>query len=177
MTRSLANSGDFDPTIDCGEGSGDVALIDYPQYGDVAASDCESVQEAAPNSFRIETELPPTRAPAPPLAVPPEAQPLNRFRFGGLKLDRRDGTARLQVMLPGAGRVTGAGHQVRRIARDSSRASIVALAIRPKRRLAKAMRRGKRRARVALKITFTPTNGTARSETKTLTLIRNAAPS
>lgn len=76
--RILANSGDFDPWIACGADA-DTALIDYPQYGDVAAGDCEDVREAEPNSFRIETlplpppaaEAPPTEAAPPPKQVPP----------------------------------------------------------------------------------------------------------
>jgi Ca2+-binding RTX toxin-like protein len=67
--RILANSGDFDPPIECGADA-DTALIDFVQFGDVAGPDCENVHEAAENSFRIETELevPPA---APPIATTP----------------------------------------------------------------------------------------------------------
>jgi len=54
----LANTEDSDPVIDCGEGT-DTALIDRSPYVDVAGPSCESVQEADPNSFKIETQLPP----------------------------------------------------------------------------------------------------------------------
>ncbi|HEY2334275.1 MAG TPA: hypothetical protein VGH58_04615 [Solirubrobacterales bacterium] len=64
----LANSGDYDPTIDCGADE-DKALIDHPEFGDVASPDCETVQEADRNSFRFETLLPPP--PPPPTAEPP----------------------------------------------------------------------------------------------------------
>jgi Ca2+-binding RTX toxin-like protein len=60
----LANSADYDPTIDCGEGL-DTAIIDRPPYGDVAASDCEEVFEADPNNFRKPTRLPAAVAPVP----------------------------------------------------------------------------------------------------------------
>jgi Ca2+-binding RTX toxin-like protein len=66
--RILANSGDFDPRIECGEGN-DVALIDFAKYGDVAAPDCERVQESPKNNFRLETELevpPVSETPVPP---------------------------------------------------------------------------------------------------------------
>jgi len=68
--RILANSGDFDPRIECGPGS-DVALIDFPVLNphDVASSDCENVQESPKNNFRLETELevpPESEVPAPP---------------------------------------------------------------------------------------------------------------
>ena len=57
--------------IDCGGDAGDVALVDHPQYGDAAPTGCERVVEADPNSFRIETELPPEDQPQPPLVEPP----------------------------------------------------------------------------------------------------------
>jgi Ca2+-binding RTX toxin-like protein len=61
----LANSGDADPVIDCGADT-DRALIDFAEYGDAAPLDCETVTEAAPNSFQAGTQLPP-----PPLDEPP----------------------------------------------------------------------------------------------------------
>ncbi|HEY6549843.1 MAG TPA: hypothetical protein VIY71_01440, partial [Solirubrobacterales bacterium] len=49
------------------------ALIDHPEFGDVAGANCETVHEGDPNSFRIET--PPTPPdpipPTPPNPVPP----------------------------------------------------------------------------------------------------------
>jgi Ca2+-binding RTX toxin-like protein len=68
----LANSGDFDPVIDCGDGI-DTAIIDRPQYGDVAADDCENVFEADPNNFRTTTRLRPAIAPRP--APPADTRP------------------------------------------------------------------------------------------------------
>ncbi len=72
----LANSGDLDPTIDCGEDV-DKAVIDRPQYGDVAAPDCENVYEADPNNFRNLTKLPAAVAPEPEPepAPPPDTTP------------------------------------------------------------------------------------------------------
>jgi hypothetical protein len=64
----LANSGDSDVSIDCGEGF-DTALIDFAtgEYEDPAPINCESVEERAPNSFR-----PPDTPPQePPLESPP----------------------------------------------------------------------------------------------------------
>jgi Ca2+-binding RTX toxin-like protein len=68
----LANSGDFDPTIDCGDDV-DTAIVDRPQWGDVAAPNCENVFEADPNNFRTMTRLQPAVAPPPP-APPPVAR-------------------------------------------------------------------------------------------------------
>jgi Ca2+-binding RTX toxin-like protein len=71
----LANSGDFDPTIDCGEEE-DTAIIDRAPFGDVAAADCENVFEADPNDFRLLTKLPRAVAPPPPKAdvKPPQTR-------------------------------------------------------------------------------------------------------
>jgi Ca2+-binding RTX toxin-like protein len=78
--RIFANSGDADPVIDCGGDTGDVALVDHPQYGDAAPIGCERVVEADPNSFRIETELPPEEQPQPPVVEPPPPPPPRRPR-------------------------------------------------------------------------------------------------
>lgn len=63
----LANSGDADSVVDCGAGT-DRALVDFAEIGDPVPVDCETVAEAAPNSFRFPTQLPP-----PPLEEPPPA--------------------------------------------------------------------------------------------------------
>lgn len=70
--RVLANSGDLDLPIDCGEGV-DTALIDHPEYGDVVGASCEDVHEGDPNSFRIETQLP-IPDPVPPVPPAPPAE-------------------------------------------------------------------------------------------------------
>jgi Ca2+-binding RTX toxin-like protein len=66
----LANSGDPDLVIDCGEGN-DIAFVDHPQYGDPVPIGCETVYEADPNSFRP-PDVPTGPAPAvsPPLRPP-----------------------------------------------------------------------------------------------------------
>jgi Ca2+-binding RTX toxin-like protein len=67
----LANSGDADPVIDCGDDI-DRALIDYPQYGDATPVNCEVVREAAPNSFQLLPDFPvPIPPPPPAVAKPP----------------------------------------------------------------------------------------------------------
>jgi Ca2+-binding RTX toxin-like protein len=72
----LANSGDSDLSIDCGEGF-DTALIDFSGL-DPAPVGCEDVEERAPNSFRPpnvpldpESPLGPAPGPAQPQSAPP----------------------------------------------------------------------------------------------------------
>ncbi|MGC1165648.1 MAG: hypothetical protein WA862_06030 [Solirubrobacterales bacterium] len=69
----LANSGDSDPVIDCGEDI-DRALIDFAQYGDATPVNCEVVREAAPNSFQLLPGFPIPIPPRPPV-VPAVKQP------------------------------------------------------------------------------------------------------
>jgi len=59
----LVNSGDSDPTVDCGEGF-DTALIDFAPIADGPPASCESVEERAPNSFRP-PDTPPDPEPEP----------------------------------------------------------------------------------------------------------------
>jgi Ca2+-binding RTX toxin-like protein len=85
----LANSGDSDAVIDCGEGF-DTAQIDIPtaEYADPAPNACEAVYERAPNSFRPPDTppVPEDQAQSPPVAVasqsrdrrPPRTQILHR---------------------------------------------------------------------------------------------------
>jgi Ca2+-binding RTX toxin-like protein len=69
----LANSGDSDPIIDCGEGF-DTALVDFaPAFSDGPPVNCESVEERAKDSFRP-ADTPPDPNPQPPtpeVAPPP----------------------------------------------------------------------------------------------------------
>jgi Ca2+-binding RTX toxin-like protein len=67
----LANSGDADPVIDCGDDI-DRALVDYPEYGDAVPVNCEAVREAAPNSFQLLPDFPIPTPPPPPAAAKPK---------------------------------------------------------------------------------------------------------
>jgi Ca2+-binding RTX toxin-like protein len=85
----LANSGDSDPLVDCGEGF-DTALIDFAPIVDGPPVNCESVEERAPNSFRPpdtptapEPQPPVTQAPPPPprpRPKPDRTPPATRLR-------------------------------------------------------------------------------------------------
>jgi Ca2+-binding RTX toxin-like protein len=75
----LANSGEPDPSIDCGADI-DRALVDHPEYGDAVPVNCEAVVEADPNSFQILPDFPiptppPAPTPSPPAPAPPATRP------------------------------------------------------------------------------------------------------
>lgn len=98
----LANSGDSDPTLDCGEGF-DTALIDFAPIVDGPPVGCESVEERAPNSFRPpdtppEPEAEPEVQPPPPPPPPPPPRdrqpPATRLRHHPPALLLADGPRR-----------------------------------------------------------------------------------
>jgi Ca2+-binding RTX toxin-like protein len=65
----LANSGDQDLVIDCGEGPEDSALIDEAPISDPTPIECEYVNQAPPESFEP-PPLPPQPPPPPPKPGP-----------------------------------------------------------------------------------------------------------
>lgn len=76
----LANSGDSDTEIDCGEGF-DTAQIDIPtsEYADPPPLACEAIYERAPNSFRPPDTPPEEVVPPPaPDTTPPATRILHR---------------------------------------------------------------------------------------------------
>lgn len=70
----LANSGDADPFIDCGDDV-DRALVDFAQFGDAAPLNCESVTESAKNSFQPQLPPPPLDPPSEDPPLPPVSEP------------------------------------------------------------------------------------------------------
>lgn len=69
----LANNGDDDVAINCGEGI-DTAVVDiHPTYNDPAPVECETVREAAPNNYRVSVTPPKPLTPPPP--PPPDVKP------------------------------------------------------------------------------------------------------
>jgi Ca2+-binding RTX toxin-like protein len=92
----LANSGDADLAIECGEGF-DTALVDHPEYGDPSPVACESVEARDPNSFRP-PDTPPDPDPEPesppPSTVPSSPPPAPAPAFTPLRAPRPPGQAR-----------------------------------------------------------------------------------
>jgi hypothetical protein len=81
--------------------------------------------------------------------------PSNSFRVGKLTLNRRKGTAKLTIFIPGPGKMTLAGAGLLRQATESKK----------RRKLA---HQGK--IKVTAKLTFLPTGGTARTKKKKIVL-------
>ena len=94
-------------------------------------------------------------------------KPSNRFKFGKLKRNRKNGTAKLAVILPGAGRVSLSGKGV--VGRSVSGTGTVKLLIKAKGKSKRTLRRtGK--VKVKVKVAFTPTGGDPNTQSKKVKL-------
>ncbi len=116
--------------------------------------------EGAEAVSRLNRELP-----------PPVALPSNEFAFGKLKRNKRKGTAKLTVELPGPGSLTLGGKGVKPEAREATAAGAVKLLVKAKGKRGKRLRkRGK--VKVKAEVSFTPTGGEPNTQTKPVKLIR-----
>lgn len=74
--------------------------------------------------------------------------------------DRREGKARVAIDVSGPGELTLSGKHLRKVAGDASKAGIVKLTVSPTGTLARKLIQ-RRTARTGVKVTFTPSGGTA----------------
>jgi hypothetical protein len=98
-------------------------------------------------------------------------RPSNRFKFDGVFVNDRRGTAKLALDVPGPGHLKLSGKGVKRVKKRASRAGNVRLAIRAK---GKAKRRliNRGKLKVHVKVRFKPEGGKPRSKSKTVKLAR-----
>jgi hypothetical protein len=126
----------------------------------------------------------PSWAPVPAAGTPPgtvspvtpiSTKVSNEFIFGKLKLNKKKGTAKLIVQVPGAGSLVLGGKGVKKSKASAKGAGTVKL---PVVSAAKAMKRltelGK--VKLTLKVTFTPAGGAPNTESKKVTLKKLPAP-
>lgn len=99
------------------------------------------------------------------------AAPPNGIAFGKVVRSKRKGTARLTVRLPAAGSLVLRGKNVERRYASVPAAGAVRVAVVPRGRLARALRRTGR-ATAQVRVSFTPEGGTARTERKKVRLVR-----
>jgi|GEM_PF-6149888 len=99
--------------------------------------------------------------------------PSNAFSFGRLKLNRKQGSATLQVKTPGAGTVflVGSPTVAPGLKTVKAKATVV-IPVKAKGKAAKTLKK-KGKVTLALKVRFTPTGGEVRIKTKTVKLVRS----
>jgi hypothetical protein len=97
------------------------------------------------------------------------AAPSNQFTLGKVKRNRRRGTARLTVLLPGPGEVDLFGNKVRKVERGTEAAGELRVPIRLK---ARAERKLNPDVKTKVKVSFTPAGGQTNTKAKLITLIK-----
>lgn len=112
-------------------------------------------------------------SPAPPPGGSPAPPPSNNFSFGKLKLNKKKGTATLTVIVPGSGTLVLAGKGVKGATKAAAGAGKVMLVVKA---TGRALKNLNAKGAVALKakVTFTPGGGSGRTQTKPLTLKKQA---
>jgi hypothetical protein len=93
----------------------------------------------------------------------------NRFKFGKLKLNRKNGTAVLTVEAPGSGDLTAKGKGIKRAKAKATKAGKVKLRLKPTPSGRETLE-DKHKLRVKLAVTFDPAGGSPRTQTKTVVL-------
>lgn len=110
-------------------------------------------------------------AKAPAAVEPIAAPPSNRFRFGRVLHNRRNGTVRLQVKLPGAGYIFLFGKKVHAVTRKPKAAGSMWLTLHARVELNKRLKKI-HRAPVRIRVTFTPNGGTPKTLHRSVALLR-----
>jgi hypothetical protein len=99
-----------------------------------------------------------------------QVRPLNDFTFGKVKRNKKKGTAKLPVNVPGPGSLSLAkSKKVKGTTKSAGAEGTVTLNVKPTRRTRKKLAE-KGKAKVAAKVTFTPTGGDPKTKTKKLKL-------
>jgi hypothetical protein len=106
-------------------------------------------------------------------STPPGKKPpplgSNRFKFGKLKLNRRNGTATLAVEVPGPGDLTAKGKGIKRATAKAAKAGKAKLRLKPTAAARETLAR-KHKLRVKVAVTFNPAGGSPRTKTKRVIL-------
>lgn len=149
------------PAVDSGSGGAPLSSADLDGAPRVVDGNRDGVAVIDRGAYELPTPPPPGSTVA----------PSNSFTFGKLKRNKRKGTAKLQVKVPGPGAVVLSGKKVKKATLDAKRAGAFSLSIVPKRKLARTLRsRGS--AKASIRVSFTPTGGTANTRSKSVKLIR-----
>lgn len=125
---------------------------------------CDGLVAGAPDIGAYEY-VPPVPPCVPDIPPPPS----NAFQIGKLKRNLRKGTAKVKVTVAGAGNVVLAGKRVKRLSRSAAGAGALWLPVKASGRARRSLLH-KGKATLGLRITFTPTGGSARTMVKKVAL-------
>ena len=109
---------------------------------------------------------------APARVTPISTKPSNHFSFGKLKLNKKKGTARLLVKVPGAGSLALGGKGVKK----AKAAGNVSLLVESAAKAKKKSDYISGKVKLTLKVTFTPAGGAPNTESTKVTLKKLLSP-
>lgn len=95
----------------------------------------------------------------------------NNFKFGKLVRNTKNGTAKLKVKVPYAGKLTLSGKKVKKTKGGAKKKGTVTLAIKPTAKTKKLLAKNGS-AKVKIKVTFKPKGGKAKSKGRSVKLIQ-----
>jgi hypothetical protein len=135
--------------------------VDFPQILNAPGGDGTDI-----GAFEVQT-LPPL-----PPQPPPPPEPSNEFEFGKVKKNKRKGTAKLTVNVPGAGDLDLAKtKKVKGAEKRAPSEGSVKLKVKPKGK-ARQKLADKGKAKVKAEVTYTPDGGDANTKHKRIRLAR-----
>lgn len=126
----------------------------------VAAVAHEELLTGGVDAVAVDSSAPGT--PLPPLGS-------NRFKFGKLKLNRKNGTAVLTVEVPGPGGLGAKGKGIKRATAKAAKAGKAKLRLKPT-AAGREKLEGKGKLRVKVAVKFSPAGGSPRTQTKQVVL-------
>lgn len=138
-----------------------LALARVERFGEPGTPRCSTPP-------RTEPVTPLHRSPPPPLVAFPDS----KFQFGKLVLNRKRGTGTLFVFVPGPGRLTLGGTDIRTVWRNAPRrGGLVRMPVTPTGELKRKLRK-KGRAKGRVRVSFKPTEGVTRVKRRPLLLLK-----
>ena len=108
----------------------------------------------------------------PPVTPPPPANPPpNHFKIGKAKVDKKKGTAKLTVGVPGPGSLSLKGKGLKKAKTTAKAAGSVKLPVKPSGATTRKLKRNGK-AKIKAKVTFTPTGGRSNTESTSIKLVK-----
>ena len=114
-------------------------------------------------------ETPPADDSPPGDQDPPANAPDNDIELGGAKVEKKNGTAKLSVEVPGAGHLKLHGKDVKTVEHEADGAGTESLKITATGKAKKKLKKNGK-VKVTVEVTFTPNGGQPNTETKQVTL-------
>jgi hypothetical protein len=134
------------------------------------ASDADS---SSSGTTVLSVSAPPAAQILPPPVITSGQAPSNVFTFGKVVLNKRRGTATIEIFLPDAGKLVLSGAGVKSVSKSVKGKTKVTLTLRLSAKAATQLKSSHRR-KTKITVKFTPTGGVTRTAHKTVTLVLNA---